>query len=1020
MKLLFKKIVLCLLTATMLLGSFACGGTTPQETEAPTETLTEAPGVDSETPTEAETTDPVVEVDRTQPQEGPFSSTTQLTFDKQEASLIDKVVTEEYEFISAKESGDIFTIGEGNAKGNTISLFPKTVASVGIGLEFNENVVAKYQFHLTASDPDANYNAAYLGLRLTSTGAAPNHESARVWILMKDNKIGMRTGAWPNCTLVDVPVDFSQGELIYVEDDPTTNIISIFYDKDGTKTPLATMKITDTQIDLFLEGSEKPAITEKLTDPVNKTGYARIWTHHMKNTVKITDIKVSGSSTVTTSIPVDMLTSRDVFSDTWVATDDVGRVTPMGTDTIAATDKKVGIFYFMWHNASEQGINPLYDHTKAYLEGGVDAVWELVPQGKLGFAHYWAEPYFGYYNSDDEWVIRKHGYMLAEAGVDFIYVDATNGIIYERNLEALLRVWSQMRAEGYQVPQICFHCGNTDSLASASLSFLWNNYYSVDKYKDMWFYWNGKPLIFYPDSLKKTLPSEITDFFTARQSWAFTSDEWYTSRRGKGRWAWADMYPQKPGLSPGGDLEQMIVMCGFWANGSNGTNAGRSYTHANGIPAHEGDWDFGFALMNTTSGLGLAFQEHFDYAKEINPPLIMITGWNEWWAGRWGGSSGNPAQGMTIAGEYKVDEKNPKYQWYYVDAFNTEYSRDIEPMTGGFNDNYFYQMVQNIRQYKGSRAQEAAFEQWAIDIAGDIGQWHIVGPEYRDYQGDTVDRDHYSYVGDFRYTNTSGRNDFVTCKVSSDPDNLYFYAECAEDITAPEGTNWMNLFIDADCNGETGWYGYDFIINRSQKDGKVSVEKFVGKDTWTLETVGEAEYNLRGNVLQIKIARSVMSLGETFDFKWADNSVVDGNVMQFLDQGDAAPNDRFNYRYTTVQTEVKLPKCLTEDMTVLKAGSYNAFVGGKQVRLDASSTKAVLMGRGDQFYLPKAFVEEIMGVSCEGLDTYDHFGITYVMPAEAIAAAGKTITVSEEGLIVISSAAIEDKNVLTTLYRALM
>ena len=163
-----------------------------------------------------------------------------------------------------------------------------------------------------------------------------------------------------------------------------------------------------------------------------------------------------------------------------------------------------------------------------------------------------------------------------------------------------------------------------------------------------------------------------------------------------------------------------------------------------------------------------------------------------------------------------------------------------------------------------------------------------------------------------------------------------------------------------------------------------------------------------------------MSLGDTFDFKWADNSVADGNVMQFLDQGDAAPNDRFNYRYTTVQTEVKLPAELTEDMIVLKAGSYNAFAGGKQVRLDASSTRAVMMGRGNDFYLPKAFVEEVIGVSCEGLDTYDHYGITYVMAAEIIAAAGKTVTVSEQGLVVISTTQAPDKDAMSVLYRALM
>ena len=999
-----KRILLCLLCASMLLGMFACRN----EQDEPSTT-------------EQDTQEQIPEVDRSNPQEGPFRNTTDLSFEKQTVTITEKIISEEHVY-SEDNPDPAFSIGEGRAKKSTVSLNANTLSCLNIGLSFNETVTARYEFKLTSSEPEpeADYDTAYFGLRLSGTGAAPNHESARVWILMKDQKIGLRTGKWPGCTMLPCPVDFSQGVSLIIEDDPVANVISIFYDDAGTKTPLARLVILEDKMEFYLEGSDSPDITEPLSTPVAKTGYARIWTHHMKKAVKLSNIKVSGESTGYTTEPIDMLNSRDVFADTWVATDDADRTTPVGTDTATPGDKKVGIFYFMWHNATKQGQNPLFDHTAAYLSGGVDAVWDLIPQGNLGFAHYWAQPYFGYYNSDDEWVIRKHGYMLAEAGVDFIYVDATNGIIYEHNLETLLRVWSEMRTEGYAVPQICFHCGNTDSLAAASLNSLWNNYYSTGKYADMWFMWDGKPLIFYPDSLAKTLPDEMNEFFTARQSWAFTSDGWYTSKDGKGRWAWADMYPQSPGLSPEGDVEQMVVMCGFWANGSAGTNGGRSYTKKNGIPDYEGDWDFGYALMKTTSGLGLAFQEHFDYAMEVDPPLVMITGWNEWWAGRWGGSVDNPAQGQMICNEYRVNQSVPKYQWYYVDAFNTEYSRDIEPMTGGYNDNYFYQMVQNIRKYKGSRVSEAAFEQWAIDIEGDLGQWYIVGPEYRDYQGDTVDRDHFSYVGDFRYVNTSGRNDFVTCKVSSDADNLYFYAECAEDITAPEGTNWMNLFIDADCNAQTGWYGYDFIINRSQADGKVSVEKFVGTDTWEFETVGEAEYNLRGNVLQIKIARSLMNLGDTFDFKWADNSVSDGNVMQFLDQGDAAPNDRFNYRYTTVQTEVKIPEVLTEDMIVLKAGSYNAFAGCKQVRLDASSTKAVLMGRGDEFYLPKAFVEEIIGVSCEGLDTYSHYGITYVMPAQAIAAAGKSVTITADGLVVISASPIEDADTLTTLYRSLM
>ena len=32
-------------------------------------------------------------------------------------------------------------------------------------------------------------------------------------------------------------------------------------------------------------------------------------------------------------------------------------------------------------------------------------------------------------------------------------------------------------------------------------------------------------------------------------------------------------------------------------------------------------------------------------------------------------------------------------------------------------------------------------------------------------------------------------------------------------------------------------------------------------------------------------------------FKWADNSTVTGSVMEFMDLGDAAPNDRYAFHY---------------------------------------------------------------------------------------------------------------------------
>lgn len=81
------------------------------------------------------------------------------------------------------------------------------------------------------------------------------------------------------------------------------------------------------------------------------------------------------------------------------------------------------------------------------------------------------------------------------------------------------------------------------------------------------------------------LPEEIRSFFTFRRSWAYTGSEWYTKSDGKNAWPWADLYPQKPGKSPEGDVEQMIVMSGFWVERSFGTNAAAAIMTESSLPS---------------------------------------------------------------------------------------------------------------------------------------------------------------------------------------------------------------------------------------------------------------------------------------------------------------------------------------------------------------------------------------------------------------------------------------------------
>ena len=90
---------------------------------------------------------------------------------------------------------------------------------------------------------------------------------------------------------------------------------------------------------------------------------------------------------------------------------------------------------------------------------------------------------------------------------------------------------------------------------------------------------------------------------------------------------------------------------------------------------------------------------------------------------------------------------------------------------------------------------------------------------------------------------------------------------------------------------------FDYIINRHQSGGNASIEVFVDNE-WRFEQIGEAMLRVTGNVLELKVPRALVRVKNTFDFKWADNSVDDGDIMKFYDRGDTAPDGRFCYRCT--------------------------------------------------------------------------------------------------------------------------
>lgn len=254
----------------------------------------------------------------------------------------------------------------------------------------------------------------------------------------------------------------------------------------------------------------------------------------------------------------------------------------------------------------------------------------------------------------------------------------------------------------------------------------------------------------------------------------------------------------------------------------------------------------------------------------------MVTGWNEWTAGRY---------------------SRPGRPVVFVDQFDQEYSRDIEPVKGLHADDYYYQLVANVRRYKGVRPIPTASAARTIDLSAAFDQWQTVTPAFAAHAFNNVHRDF--GAGALHYANSTGRNDLTLMKVARDATNVYFYARTRDAISPATDPNWMLLLIDADRNTKTGWEGYDFIVNRTVEGSQTWLEQNTGG--WNWKKIARVALKVQGNELMLAVPRGALALpagGEmAFDFKWWDNPQDPGDIMDAYLSGDAAPEGRFNFRY---------------------------------------------------------------------------------------------------------------------------
>ena len=693
--------------------------------------------------------------------------------------------------------------------------------------------------------------------------------------------------------------------------------------------------------------------------------------------------------------------SWDIKSDTWVATDKLGRNLPNFEVTgPVKEDKTVAMFYFLWNGRhGEQGpfdVTEILKRDPDVMKKKDSPLW-----GPMYVTHHWGESIFGYYVGEDEYVLRKHAQMLGDAGVDVIIFDVTNQLTYPESYRPLCKVFREVRSAGNHAPQVAFLC--PFGAPKKVVRELWRDLYGKGDYDDLWFKWNGKPLILADPELVfdtiesirvegKSVPVELNTmlgqkFTTDKQfvkiganvpTWStkdnsFTitlrkdgpggdvvksrrienhsdnrlamleldrpvppgtyylelSDkkgqigwwtatphedirqgskgfidgkecdhdfwihlaadneedakirEFFTFRKpqpdyfvgptGPNQWGWLEVYPQH-GFYTNENGTRIVeeVAVGVAQNAVDGKLGVLSNPRSHGRSFHDGKEPD----PNDCDYAGHNFEEQWKRAYELNPKAIFITSWNEWIMGRFDETS--PFHGDDVVS--------------FVDQFNHEFSRDIEPVKGGHEDAYYYQLISHIRRFKGTRPLEKITSN-TIVLDGKFDDWQNVKPEFRDTVGDVSHRNERGWGAGTRYENMTGRNDIIVAKTSQSGDNVYFYVKTAAPLTGRDEGNWMFLFIDADCDTTTGWLGYDFVFNR--ESGKL--EKNVdGEYKWSSPI--EIGCKIGDSEMEIAIPRNLLENPTRFDFKWCDNIQQTGLWSDFTINGDSAPNDRYNYR----------------------------------------------------------------------------------------------------------------------------
>lgn len=573
--------------------------------------------------------------------------------------------------------------------------------------------------------------------------------------------------------------------------------------------------------------------------------------------------KPEGDNTMVDNI--QELTERKNVREALCGTDALGReISPAGE----TNGKLVGLFYLLWLG------NDYSDKGEPYFDGIYDmskmAFSEIYSSGGTPFVkhHFYAEPLFGYYNMQDYWVVERHVQMFIAAGLDFLAIDSTNNSIYQGPLTVLLEILEKYRVNGYKVPKIMF-LTNTNS--HQRVEQLYNFLYKDGRYQELWFNDEDegrnpdkKPWVTMRVDQKVYLTKAVRDTFYFRDS------QWPNESFKDNGFPWIEFTRPQP-------VHNGVISVSVAQNsGMHMSNSVQYENSPNNIDYYNQNWGRGYTSVDGVNSKdrineGSNFQEQWDVAMASDARIVMLLEWNEWTALKL-------ATEVSGVGNTVV----------FFDCASVEFSRDIEPIKGYYGDNFYMQMIKNMRAFRGESGKGISINNADISSKRITDAWNLVTSGVADFSGQKT-RDYINSDGSATYTNTTKRNDIVEIRVAQDEKNFYFLIKCDKNITEAEDENWLNLWIKT----QSGNKKYDFVINRKREGNKAKVE-----DCSSGEIVGESYLVQDGKYLQLSVAKSLLNNAEVIDIKVSDNVDFSNDTMLLYVEGDSAPYGRLNYRFT--------------------------------------------------------------------------------------------------------------------------